>query len=131
VGATAGNRNAAKHDGHGSTRNDEIRRRAGNEKRRLLDRLGLRQRDLDPIGVALLGHYATLAARIDSIDAWLDEHGLIRADGEPQPVLRFYAALHNSARLALQRLEAHLRERKVDPQAALDRHLREHYGGAE
>jgi hypothetical protein len=120
-----GNRNASKHDGYGSTRNDEIRRRAGNEKRRLLDRLGLRQRDLDPIGLAYLDHYATLRARLDAIDAYLDEHGLIRPDGEPQPVLRLYAALTNSARLGLAKLEGHLRERKVDPNEELRRYLAE------
>lgn len=125
MGAKAGNRNAAKHDGYGSTKNDEIARRARNEKRRLLDRLGLRQRDLDPVGVAYLDHYAKLRARLDSVDAYLDEHGLIRADGEPQPVLRFYVSLANSARLALAKLEGHLRERKIDPGEELRRYLSE------
>jgi hypothetical protein len=61
-------------------------------------------------------------AKVDLIDRYVDEQGLIREGGEPQPVLRLYVALQNSARLALTRLEAHLTERVIvdEPLAVIE-----------
>jgi hypothetical protein len=46
-----------------------------------------------------------LTAKLDLIDGYCIEHGLLRLDGEPQPALRLYVSIANSARLALVRLE--------------------------
>jgi hypothetical protein len=95
----------------------------------MLRQLGLRAGDLDPLARGYLAQYVRLAAKIDLIDAYVGEHGLIRADGEPQPVMRLYVALQNSARLALQRLETHLRSSpRSDPDGDLQRYLAERYG---
>lgn len=106
-GALAGNSNAAKHLAQ-ATKSDQIATRAGNHKRRLLRQLGTRESALSPSARGYLALLARLLAKLDSVDAYLDEVGLIRADGEPQPVLKLYVSLANSTRLAMQRLEQHL-----------------------
>ncbi len=40
-------------------------------------------------------------AKVELADRWLSEHGLLKADGEPQPVLKVYSTWVNSARLSL------------------------------
>ena len=69
--------------------------------------------------------YCRLVAKIDLIDKYVAEHGLIKADGNPQPVLALYVSLANSARLALTRLEDHLRKTKRDPATVLQQYLAE------
>jgi hypothetical protein len=90
----------------------------------VLRQLRLSPRDLDAIGRGYLDAYVTLRAKVDAIDAYVDEHGLIRPDGEPQPVLKLYVSLQNSARLALARLEQHVRVRRSDPIEDLQTYLR-------
>jgi hypothetical protein len=95
-----------------------------------LRQIGTRESALDPIARGYVTLLARLLAKLEAVDAYLDEHGLIRADGEPQPVLRLYVSLANSARLAMQRLEAHLRESRDDgePLAAyLERAYGDHH----
>lgn len=114
------NTNALK---HGATSDDRIAPVARNHRRRVLRQLGLSPRDLDPIGRGYLDGYCRTIAKVEAIDAYLGEHGLMRPDGDPQPVLKLYVSLVNSARLALARLEAHVRGRRHDPQAALAAYL--------
>jgi hypothetical protein len=66
--------------------------------------------------------------QVELIDNYVAEHGMIRADGEPQPCMRLYVSLQNSARLALQRLEAHLGASARNPVDALNDYLVEAYG---
>src|SRR5262249_39779234 len=107
---------------HGATSEFRIRPLARNHRRRVLRQLRLSPRDLDPIGRGYLDAYVRLVAKIDLVDRYLAEVGLIREGGEPEPVLRFYVGLQNSARLALQRLEAHLVARMVveEPLAVIE-----------
>jgi hypothetical protein len=113
---------------HGADSESRVRPLANGNRRRILRQTGLKLRDFDPIGKALLEHYVRLAAKIVLIDDYLDEHGIVRDDGEPQPVLRVYVALQNSARLALQRLEEHLASRGtgIDVASALAAIRQEH-----
>lgn len=83
----------------------------------------MRTADLSPIGKGYLDQYVALRAKIDLIDAHVAERGLLREDGEPQPALKLYVALQNSARLALARLEEHVRARQSDPVVDLHRYL--------
>lgn len=115
-----GNRNALR---HGATSEARILPVARNHRRRVLRRLGLSARDLDPLARGYLDVYVRLTSKVELIDAYVEEHGLIRADGDPQPVMRLYVALANSARLALTRLEEHLRTRKRDAGAVLAEYL--------
>lgn len=108
---------------HGATSERQIRPLARNHRRRLLRQLRLSPRDLDPLARGYLDTYVRLTAKLDLIDAYLAEHGLIRSDGELQPVMRSYVSLANGARLALARLEEHLRTRKQDPAATLADYL--------
>jgi len=122
VAAKPGNSNAVK---HGATSDDRIRPLARGHRRRVLRQLGLRAGDLDPLGRGYLDAYVRLVAKIDLLDAFYEEHGFLKPSGEPQESTRFYVSLANSARLALARLEGHLRERKVDPNEELRRYLAE------
>ena len=82
--------------------------------------LRLRAGDLSPIGKGYLDAYVRLRAKIELIDDYLGEHGLIREDGSVQPVMGLYVSLQNAARLALGRLEQHLQQNHgPDPLEAL------------
>jgi hypothetical protein len=105
---------------HGATSERQIRPRTRNHRRRILRQLRLSPKDLDPLARGYLDSYVRLVAKIELIDAYVAEHGLLKSDGEPQPSLRLYVALQNSARLALIRLESHLHARDVSPTAALE-----------
>ena len=82
-------------------------------RRRVLRQMRLRPGDVDPIGRAHLDAHARLQAKVDLIDRYVEEHGMVLPDGEPQPVMRLYVLLQNSARLALQR-QQHLRDSVLD-----------------
>ena len=45
----------------------------------------------------------------DLANHWLDEHGLLNEDGEPQPVVKFVVSVENAGRLAMRALEESLR----------------------
>lgn len=101
---------------------------ARNHRRRVLRQIGLRASEVDPIGRAHLDAFTRSHSKIELIDRWVEEHGLIRADGSLQPCMSLYVSLTNSARSSLKALEAHLRARGGDPVARLDGYIRENYG---
>ena len=113
---------------HGATSEAQVRPLARNHRRRILRQIGLRASEVDPIGRAYLDAFVRLAAKVELIDLYVAEHGLLRDDGEPQPCMRLYVSLHNSARLALQRLELHLRATGRDPVEQLGAYLSANYG---
>jgi len=123
MNARRGNQNAIK---HGATTDVQIRPLARVQRRRVLRQLRLSPRDLDAIGRGYLDQYVRLVSKVDLLDTYLAQHGLLRADGEPQPCLRLYTSLANSARLALTRLEDHLRKRHADD--TLEAYVHETYG---
>jgi hypothetical protein len=100
---------------HGATSERQIRPRAANHRRRVLRQLRLRAGDLDAVGLAYLDSYVRLIAKVDLVDTFLDENPMIRADGSLQPCMALYVSLVNSSRLALVRLEDHLRGRQLGP----------------
>ena len=117
---------------HGATTERHIRPLAANQKRRVLRQIGLSARDLDAIARGYLDLYVRLAAKIELADRYIEENGLLRADGTPQPVLATYTSWINAARLALGRLEEHLRARRdAPPLAALQAHIASTYGERE
>ena len=86
---------------HGATSETRIRPVARNHRRRVLRQLGLRAGELDPLARGYLDLYSRTVAKVELLDAHFAEHGLLKADGEPQggnEVLR--RSLVNSARLA-------------------------------
>jgi hypothetical protein len=70
---------------HGAFSERQIRPRAANHRRRILRQLRLRAGDLDPIGRGYLDQYVRLQSKLELIDRYVEEHGLLRDDGEPQP----------------------------------------------
>jgi hypothetical protein len=74
----------------------------------------LRASEIDPIGKAYLEHYCRLTSKLVLIDNYLDEHGLLDANGTPRPCMRLYVQLHRAGLQALGRLEHHL-DRRVAP----------------
>ena len=73
---------------HGASSERQIKPVARNHRRRVLRQLRLSSREFDPVGRAYLDAFVRLQAKVDLIDRYVDEHGLIRAEGEPRPVMR-------------------------------------------
>jgi hypothetical protein len=98
---------------HGAQSERRVSGRATAQKRRLLRQNGLRASDLDGLGLAHLDLAARAVAKVEILDEYSADpaHGFIDAKGEPHPAAKVYFAAINSARLALARLEAHLRAR--------------------
>jgi hypothetical protein len=116
-----GNVAALKHGIHSERR---VRPLATTQKRRFLRQNGLRKADVDGIGLALLDAWARAQAKVELLDAWFAERGIVDDDGKPQPSLSIYFTALASATRTLGRLEDHLRRAgEVDPFAALQAHL--------
>jgi hypothetical protein len=95
------------------------------EKRRLLRRIGLLQRDLDSLGRAYLANRARAAAALHLMDEHAQEHGWLKPDGEPRGFARLYVAMLNSERLALGKPHDHLHAKRS--RSALDTYLGSEY----
>lgn len=96
---------------HGARSEPTVRKVATVQKRRLLRQIGLRASDLDGMALGYLELWARCAAKIELMDAWSAEHGWLDDDGKPPGFVAVYFAAVNSARLALGKLEEHLRAR--------------------
>ena len=125
TGGTPGNLNSSTHGAYSETR---IRPIARNRKRRFLARAGLRASELSAVTLARLNGWARLEAKVELIDRHVNEHGLIRADGELEGVMRAYVSLENSARLALTKLEEALRAERGKREESLGEYLERAYG---
>jgi hypothetical protein len=96
---------------HGARSERHIRPLAGRYRRRLLRAVGIRARELDGIGRALLDNWARAQAKVDLLDRYFAEHGLLDAEGAPVAATKIYFTALNTAQRALVRLREHLRER--------------------
>ena len=114
--APSGNQLAVRHGAHSER---QIGPRAAHHKRRLLRQIGLRASDLDGIGRGLLTNWARAAAALALMDAYAAQHGWLDDGGNPRGFTRLYVGLLNAERLALARLEQHVRARDRDAGAAL------------
>jgi hypothetical protein len=108
---------------HGATSGRQIVRRATVEKRRLLRQIGLRQRDLESVGQALLLNWSRAAGALSLMDAYAAEHGWLDEVGAPRGFAKLYVSMLNSERLALRALAEHLRADHADPFERLQDHL--------
>ncbi len=115
----------------GWTSERQIAPRAANHRRRLLRQLRLSPKDLDPVGRGLLDLYVRTASKIALIDDYLAREGMLTKSGNVRPCMKVYVSLVNSSRLALTRLEEHLRERRRDPGSALRDYLEAEYSVVE
>lgn len=59
------------------------KRRLGYVKQSLLQSVGLRQRDLDPVARRYLDLYAKAYARLEAYDRWIADHGFLDERGQP------------------------------------------------
>jgi len=122
MGAKPGNVLALK---HGATSERQIRPRATREKRALLRRNGLRLRDIDALGRALLQNWSRAAAALALMDEHAAEHGWVDEDGNVPAFGKLYVSMLNSERLALRALQEHLELRP--PRDELAEYLRRTY----
>lgn len=105
---------------HGAFSERQIRPVAARQKRRVLRQMRTRVGDLSPVGRALLEHYCRTVAKVVLIDEWVEQNGLLRDDGTPQPCMGLYVSLMNTATRTLVRLEAHLDVRPPSLEEQLD-----------
>jgi hypothetical protein len=98
---------------HGARSERQIAPLARNLKRNVLRQIGLRASDLDPVALGLLELYVRALSKVRLYDAWIDEHGLVGADGQAPGFMASYFAALNSARLSLGRFQDHMKERGV------------------
>jgi hypothetical protein len=108
---------------HGATSPTEIAVKTTNVRRRFLTRKGLRVGDLDAVGVARLDGWARAQAKAELLDRYFAAHGLLDEQGAPRPAAAIYFTALNSTRLALNKLEDHLRTRVRTPTADLEAYL--------
>jgi hypothetical protein len=108
---------------HGATSPTEIDVKAATVRRRFLTQNALRVSDLDALGRARLDGWARPQAKAELLDRYFAEHGLLDEGGIPRPAAAIYFPALNSARLALTKLEEHLRATVRAPGADLDAYL--------
>jgi hypothetical protein len=97
-------------------------------KREIVKRFGLRLKDLDASGRAVVHLLARAETKLQAIDRWLEQNPVVSADGQPAACLPIYATLLNTAaRLHAQLLAVIEAQGRADSE--LRRHLLEHYGG--
>jgi hypothetical protein len=94
-----------------------LRRVARSQKRTFLERQRLTGADLTGDQAAYLEAWARAIAKVQVIDHWVAENGLLTPDGTQTRAMDGYVALLNSAVRSMARLEASLRatERVRDP----------------
>jgi hypothetical protein len=95
----------------GASSERQIVRRATVEKRRALRQIGMRERDLESVGRALLHNWARAAAALYLMDEYAARAGWLDEAGNPRGFARLYVSMLNSERLALVRLGDYLRQR--------------------
>jgi hypothetical protein len=113
---------------HGAKNQVVVRRRSGFIKQSVLQPLGLRQADLDPITKRYLDLYARVSAKVELYDAWASDHGWIDENGNSPGFAREYYAALNAAGRLLSKLDEHLRRHRREEPSVLDLHLQAHYG---
>jgi hypothetical protein len=119
-----GNVRSLKHGAHSEV---TLKKHGTIQKRRILRQIGLRQADLDGLGVAYLDNWARAQSKVELLDQWFSDRGFLDSEGEPAPGVKVYFVACNSARLALARLEAHLATRDKSAHMQLSEYLGEHY----
>jgi hypothetical protein len=109
AGARAGNTRALTHGAHSEP---AVKRTATNQKRALLRRIGLRQADLDGVGLALLDNWARAASKVRQMDDYFDRvGGVLDGRGKPRGATAFYLACLNAERRAVESFAKHLKDR--------------------
>lgn len=109
---------------HGIHSERVVRPVATVQKRRLLRQIGLRQADLDAVGLGYLDLWSRAQSKIELLDADYAARGFLDRRGNVRPSARFYFQALNVARSNLDALVRHLRERDLGgPAAALAAHL--------
>jgi hypothetical protein len=96
-----GNQNGVTHGAHSST---GLAPRVTGIKRSLLARMGIRQAEMSWIAREQLDLYCRSRAKVLAVDAYLEQHAMIDADGNPAGCMRLYLASVNSSLRALEAL---------------------------
>lgn len=99
---------------HGARSEAQIRPRARTAKQRLLRQVGLSAAQLDGVARGYLDNWARAQAKVELMDRYLEQRGLVDQDGNLPGFMATYFAALNSARLALSKLEGHLKARSPE-----------------
>jgi hypothetical protein len=116
---------------HGARSERRVLAASTNQKRSFLRRIGLRQAQLDPVGLALLDNWSRSQAKVVMMDAWVEQHGWVDEAGNLPGFAATYFAALNSARLSLTRLAVRIDEQGLvgnDPVERLNDYLVDTYG---
>jgi hypothetical protein len=87
AGAEAGNTRAVT---HGASSERVVSQVATAQKRRLLRQIGLRQADLDGVGLAFLDSWARAQAKVELLDAHFDRVGFLDRRGKRRAAVGVY-----------------------------------------
>jgi hypothetical protein len=95
---------------HGGYSAHQIKPIAQAVKRRFLRQNGLKIGDLSGVQLAYLDTYARCMAKVQLIDVHVGARGerMLSNGGEPDPAMKLYVSLFNSARLSMAKLEESL-----------------------
>jgi len=111
---------------HGARSERQVKAVATVQKRRFLRQNRLRASDMEGIGLAMLDNWSRAQAKVEILDAWFADHGLLDGEGKPHDATKVYFTALNSAARALVRLSEHMKQpRQRD---ALSDYLTETYG---
>lgn len=96
---------------HGARSEPSVKRQATTVKRRILRQIGLSAADLSGLGLARLEGYCRAQAKVELMDAWAATNldGWLDKQGNAPGFTDKYFAALNASRLALDKLEDHLR----------------------
>jgi hypothetical protein len=100
---------------HGARSEAVVRRQAGYIKQSVLQPLGIRQAELSAVARRYLDLYARCLAKVQLMDAWVEQHGWVDEAGNLPGFSATYFAALNAARLALREFEKHVEIPEVDP----------------
>lgn len=122
-------RNAATR--HGLRSEYKLRATAKNQKRTLLRKLGVRASDLDAVSAVYVDVMARGLSKVQLLDTYYAEHGIVREDGQGEPTLSVYLSALNVVRLTAARLSEHLVQQGGFPTESLESYIEGNYGNGD
>jgi hypothetical protein len=112
---------------HGAKSEYRLKAVAKNQKRTILRKLGVRASDLDAVSAIYVDVLARGLSKVQLLDTYYAEKGIVRADGQGEPTLGVYLSALNLVRLTTGRLSEHL-TRQGGLTESLEDYIDERYG---
>jgi hypothetical protein len=115
---------------HGLRSEYRLRATAKNQKRTILRKLGVAARDLDAVSAIYVDVMARGLSKVQLLDTYYAERGIVREDGQGEPTLSVYLSALNLVRLTAGRLSEHLQRQGGLPTESLQSYIEGNYGQA-